>query len=97
MIHIDTNEAVQMISDIVIKIEESHDKMLKEIKTGFKPTLINLEIEDAHIKELNGVKPIAQNLEKKVNDLQNILVTLIFENRDNLNEALEVLQRKEMR
>jgi hypothetical protein len=91
VIHITSQEALQTISDITIKIEKAHDEMMKEFKTGFKPTLINLKIEDFHIKEPNGIMPIADNLEKRIINIQNIINTLILENRDKLNEAIKVL------
>lgn len=83
-------EAVKTVTTIVAKIEKTDSEVLKTTD-DLRMVLLNLQIENARIKENTGIEPIIERLERSIKQINKHMNDLISENRDNMTKALTVL------
>jgi hypothetical protein len=88
-----TNEAIISISDIVEKIRDSNNNVIKST-SDLEIVLLNLRIVNAHIKENTGIEPIIDFLEKTIHSINGNIKTLVSENRSQLNNAIDQLRKE---
>lgn len=84
-------ESNLIILDTFDKVKVADDEIIKTVKR-LKIVLLNLKIQDAHIKENTGIIPIADELNKNIIHIEECLEDLINNNRTRLTEALKVLK-----
>jgi hypothetical protein len=87
-----TKEDIKTVITIMKKIQVENDEIIKISKT-LKMILLNLKIEDARIKENTGIDPIIQKLNESIERIENGVVTLVNENRADLNNSLASLEK----
>jgi hypothetical protein len=86
-------EAIIIINEVFTQVKETDDEIL-DITNNLNIILINLQIENAHIKQNTGIEPIAKDLERNINKIKSSVTQLVKDNRNRLNEALEVLKNE---
>jgi hypothetical protein len=86
----EAKEALSTIIQIVNNIEQTDTEIIKNTNQQ-KIVLLNLSIENARIKELTGIKPIIDVLDKSITNINISVKNLIDNNRGALTEALTVL------
>jgi len=86
-------EAIIIINEVFTHVKETDDEIL-DITNNLNIILINLQIENAHIKQNTGIEPIAKDLERNINKIKSSVTQLVKDNRNRLNEALEVLKNE---
>jgi hypothetical protein len=90
----DNNEAVNIIVDVINKVKETDDYILKATD-DLKLVLLNLKIQTAHIKGSEALEPIARYLEGTIEDINNQVKELVNANRKDLVEALAFIKNTE--
>jgi hypothetical protein len=88
----DNYEAMSTISTIYGKIMQSDNDELKMIKT-LELILLNTRIQESHIKETTGIKPIIDELERVIHKMKLNNETLIKENREPLENAIDYMNK----
>lgn len=82
-----------MIKEDLAKVNELHKEISRVNDLVIKQTdhlriaLINLKIEDARLSENTGIVPIANQVEKVINELHDNVTKLVNENRTELRKA----------
>jgi hypothetical protein len=90
---VNTKEAVKVIIDTYKKIESTDEEIIK-IANNLKIVLLNLQIENARIKEHTGIEPIIIELERNINKIKEDVKGVISENREELNLACNILMKE---
>lgn len=85
------NEATDIIIDIFDKVKQTDDEIIKSVKR-LEIVLLNLKIENARIKTNTGIEPIADELNKSIKYIDEKISSLIKNNREELNQALDVIK-----
>jgi hypothetical protein len=85
-----TKEAVITIIDIVDKIKKTDDEIIN-ITNKLKIILLNLQIEEARIKENTGIEPIIKELDKSIKKINESIKVLVYDNRITMTEATNEL------
>jgi len=83
------------VEDLELRFDNV-DKMLqgiiKETK-NLKLILLNLEIENSHIKTPTGIEPIAKNLEKRITQMEVHVQGFVENNEAEIEQSLNVLRQ----
>lgn len=88
----DKKDAIKELKNILNNVVETDDEILKTIKS-LGILLINLKIEEAHIKgQYTGISVLCDELQRTINDIKRSIEGLIGNNRGKLKEIFEVLE-----
>lgn len=75
------------------EISNHNDKTVK-VTEDLRMALINLEIEEAHLKGIpNGIRPIANLIEKTINELNNSTKNMVTNGRKELRESYDEIEQ----
>lgn len=83
-------EALNNLIEVAKNLKKSDDDNIKTLKQ-FKLALLNLKIQNAHIKENTGIVPIADELNRSIVTMENNVNVLIENNRNKLTESIKTL------
>jgi hypothetical protein len=82
--HILNRRIAPILEDLI-----SMDDYIIDINKKLEVVLINLKIESAHIKETNGIMPIANELERLINGIDTRVSSYIAANRTDIRKLIK--------
>ena len=85
------NESIKKVKEIHAEISKVNDLTIKETE-NLRIILLNLKIENARNTTNNGITPIAEQLEKVINNLHNNVRDLVTEGRKELRQAFRKIE-----
>ena len=84
-------QAINNIEQIFKNVVDTDDRITRSTKS-LKIVLLNLQIEDAKLKEATAIKPIATRLEQSIDTIESEIRELIETNRKLLHESIAILK-----
>ena len=84
-------QAINNIEQIFKNVVDTDDRITRSTKS-LKIVLLNLQIEDAKLKEATAIKPIATRLEQSIDTIESEIRELIETNRKLLHESITILK-----
>lgn len=83
---------LQIIINSLLQIKDLNDSILAETKK-LRIILLNLKIEQAKLTQLNGIKPIADELERLIIGIENEVAKVVNADTTHLTKSFENLMR----
>lgn len=85
------NESLQTVERLLKEISRVNDAAIKQTE-NLKMALLNLQIEDARIKENTGIVPIAEQIERVIKAIHDNTDNLVKQGRKELRQAFEEIK-----
>jgi hypothetical protein len=85
------NESLQTVERLLKEISRVNDAAIKQTE-NLKMALLNLQTEDARIKENTGIVPIAEQIERVIKTIHDNTDNLVKQGRKELRQAFEEIK-----
>lgn len=83
-------EALTVVNNVFNFVKQNNNENIKTAKK-LEIVLLNLKIMEAHIGGHTGMRPIIDELEKNIREIDQSVSNLVSQNRDTLEQALKIL------
>lgn len=90
---INIKEVLESTKNILKIISETNDTVIKTTE-DLRIVLLNLKIENAHIKENTGIVPISNELEKIIKQLHSNVENVVKNYRKELQDNFKIIENR---